>query len=142
VQTKSKTWFWTACVVAALVLAGVTSTSAQDSRLVRFSRFINDYTPASVNPTGLWEVRGPWSLRLKEDGTAFFSAALTMELSDYPQTPSTVDVPGARSQHTHHLTVDRGTVTTLVCGRIEVTGPVTITENGGPAPLAASTLDN
>jgi len=38
------------------------------------------------------------------------------------------------------VVVERGTVTTLARGGIEVTGPVTITKNGGPAPLAASTL--
>lgn len=137
---KSKTWFWTVYVVATVVLAGVASTSAQDSRPVRFSGVINDYTPASVNPTGPWEIRGPWSLRLREDGTADFSAALTMELSDFSQTTASVNAPGARGQHTHHLTVDGGTVTTLAGDGIEVTGPVTITKNGGPAPLAASTL--
>jgi len=38
-------------------------------------------------------------------------------------------------QHTHHLSVEGGYVTPI-SGGFEVTGPVTITKDGGPAPAA------
>jgi hypothetical protein len=109
-----------------------------------FSGVINDYSPASVMPAGPWEVRGPWSLKVKKDcDKADFSAALTMELSDYTRTPSNVDSTSgttSRMQHTHHITIEDGMVTQISTGGFQVTGPVTITKDGSPAPLAASTL--
>jgi hypothetical protein len=109
-----------------------------------FSGVINDYSPASVTPTGPWEIRGPWSLTLKKGcDKADFSAALTMELSDYTRTPSNVDSTSgttSRMQHTHHITMEDATVTQISTGGFEVTGPVTITKDGSPAPLASSTL--
>jgi hypothetical protein len=129
------------CVFALLLLVAAFPASAQDWKPeMHLSGVINDYTPLSVKPTGPWEVRGPWSLIVnRETGTADFSAALTMELSDYSQNATTVDAPGARSQHTHHIAVVGGTVTSLATGGFEVMGPVTITKDGSPAPLAAST---
>jgi hypothetical protein len=140
---KSRTLWWTARIVVILVLAVASGalTSAQDPKPVRFRGVINDYSPSNVKPTGPWEIRGLWSLTLKgESGKADFSAAVTMELSDFSRNLSNVDTPSLRGQHTHHITVEDGIVTFLPDGGFEVTGPVTITKDGSPAPLAASTL--
>jgi hypothetical protein len=95
-----------------------------------FSGVINDYSPASVMPPGPWEIRGPWSLKLKKGSDqAHFSAALTMELSDYTRTSSNVDSTSgttSRMEHTHHIKIEDGTVTQISTGGFAVTGPVTI----------------
>jgi hypothetical protein len=110
---------------------------------VHFSGVINDYTPSNVTPAGPWEIRGPWTLTLEgASGKADFSATLTMALSDYTRTPSNVDTtsgPTSRMQHTHHITMEDGVVTQIT-GGFEVSGPVSITKDGSPAPLTASTL--
>ncbi len=142
---KSRTLWRAVRIIVVLVLAVATGALAEPWKTPdHFKGVINDYSPASVTPTGPWEIRGPWSLKLKEDcGKADFSAALTMELSDYSRTPSNVDSTSgttSRMQHTHHITIEDGTVTPLSTGGFEVTGPVTITKDGSPAPLAASTL--
>jgi len=133
---KKKT-FW-------LILAVTTGALAQTPLPTQFSGVINDYTPSTSSPTGPWEMRGPWSLTLNgASGTADFTATLTMELSDYTRNPSNIDSTSAttgRMQHTHNLAIKGGTVTQIVTGGFELSGPVTITKNGGPAPLAASTL--
>jgi hypothetical protein len=88
-------------------------------------------------------MRGPWTLTLNADGKADFSAELTMELSDYTRNPSNIDsTSGAssRMQHTHHITMQGGTVTQISTGGFAVSGPVNITKDGSPAPLTASTL--
>jgi len=70
---------------------------------------INDFTPITGG-TSPWELRGPWSLTLNEESqTAKFSAALTMELSDFGQTVTSVNAV-ARSQHTHPITMTNATV--------------------------------
>jgi hypothetical protein len=106
---KSTIWFGTVCVVAVLALVGITSTSAQDGRPVRFSGVINDYSPVSGNTTA-WELHGPWSLTVdKETGKAHFSLSLTMGLSAVGQNATTLqDITLA--QHAHNITMD-GTVT-------------------------------
>jgi hypothetical protein len=107
---KSKTWFWTLSMLAAvLVLAGVRSTSAQDSGPARLSGVMNDYAPTGSTTTA-WELHGPWSLTFnKETGKAHFSAALTMGLSVLGQSSTAVqDI--ILAQHTHNITMD-GTVT-------------------------------
>ncbi|MGA8101928.1 MAG: hypothetical protein WB869_07240 [Candidatus Acidiferrales bacterium] len=140
----SKTLRWAVKIMVVLALAVATGARAQAPTPRHFSGVINDYTPASVTPMGPWEIRGPWSLKLKEEsGKADFSAALTMEMSDYSRTASNVDTTsgtGSRMQHTHHITIEGGTVTPIPTGGFEVTGPATITKDGSPAPLAASTL--
>ena len=142
---KSKS-FWRAVGIAVVpILASVTSVLAQAPMPTQFSGVIHDYTPATNTPPGPWEMRGSWTLTLQgASGKATFSAALTMELSDYTRTPSNVDsTSGATSrlQHTHHIAIQNGTVTQLPTGGFEVTGPVTLlTKDGSPAPLAASTL--
>ena len=137
---NGKAFSWTVRIVGVLVLAASTAALAQAPKPTHFSGAINDYSPSTVKPTGPWEIRGPWSLRLKgESGTADFSAALTMELSDYSRTPSNVDTAGARGQHTHHITMEDGTVTQIPSGGIEVSGPVDVTKDGSPV-LAPSML--
>jgi len=57
-----------------------------------------------------------------------------MELSDFSLSGSNISA-SARMQHTHNITVEGGTVMPIT-GGFEVTGPVTITKDGGPAPTA------
>ncbi len=140
---KSKT-FWRAVRITAIPMLGiVTGVLAQAPTPTQFSGVIEDYTPAANTPAGPWEMRGPWTLTLNPDGKADFSAELTMELSDYTRNPSNIDsTSGAsgRMQHTHHITLQGGAVTQIPTGGFELTGPVSITKDGSPAPLAASTL--
>jgi hypothetical protein len=141
---KSKT-FWWAVHITVLTMAMATDALAQAPMPGQFSGVIHDYSPATtVTPMGPWEMRGSWTLTFKADSSkADFSAALTMELSDYTRNTSNVDsTSGAssRMQHTHHITIQGGTVTQIPTGGFELSGPVTITKDGSPAPLAASTL--
>jgi len=121
-----------------LVAVGV-ATLAQDRQCeTLLSGVINAYSPQTTL-TGPYEVRGPWSLTLK-DGKAAFSAALNMELSDgWVITRNGGDFdPDARGAHTHHVTLN-GSVTQITNG-IRVTGTATITLNGNPAPVSPSLL--
>lgn len=133
---KKKT-FW-------LILAITTGALAQAPLPTQFSGVINDYTPSTSSPTGPWEMRGPWTLTLNgAAGTADFTATLTMELSDYTRNASNIDSTTgstSRMQHTHHIEIVGGTVTQIPAGGFTVTGPATITKDGGPVPFAASTL--
>jgi hypothetical protein len=66
-----------------------------------------------------------------------------MELSDYTRRSSNIDSTSgatARMQHTHHIAIGNGAITPISTGGFELSGPVTITKDGSPAPLAASTL--
>ncbi|MFZ0964270.1 MAG: hypothetical protein WAO35_25685 [Terriglobia bacterium] len=119
---------------------------------MHFSGVINDFTPITAG-TSPWELHGPWSLTLdRESQTAKFSAALTMELSDFGQTVTNVNAV-ARSQHTHHITMTTDTVvynptdcptaslgTPPYTARIEVTGTANIEANGSQAPFGPSPL--
>jgi hypothetical protein len=91
---KSKAYVLSA--VAALMLAASIGAAAQESVMDRFDRSggsvnfrgqINAYSPqtATTGTAGPYEIRGPWSLKLKQEQgveTADFSAAVNMELSD------------------------------------------------------------
>ncbi len=108
---------------------------------------INDFTPAStVSPGGPWEVRGDWSLVIRgrygrSDCKADFSAALTMERSDLGVVQNgggDLDNPMGRMQHTHHITLTDGEVTSIP-GGIQVTGLATVTANGAFPPPFGST---
>jgi len=113
---------------------------------------INDFTPITAG-TSPWELRGPWSLTLdRESGTAKFSARLTMELSDFGQTVTSVNAV-ARLQHTHRITMTTENVTynpsdcppaplsiPPYTARFEVTGTANIEANGSPAPFGPSAL--
>jgi len=111
---KTRALFLTACFAGtALVVAGVASTSAQDSRPGRISGVIHDYAPTGVTaPDGTptaWELHGPWNLTFDKSGTAHFSTSLTMGLSVLGQ--SSTDIQDTiLAQHTHNITMD-GTVT-------------------------------
>ncbi len=108
----------------------------------RFSGQINAYTPTTTKaPTGPYEIRGSWSLKLKREGTkADFSAAVNMILSDgWVLTNSTVPPnfdPSTRNAHTHHITMTDAEVTQLPNNVIQVSGTATVTLNGGPTPFA------
>jgi hypothetical protein len=138
---KHRVLFRTIGITAVFVLAAAAAlvTVADRQTPTHFSGLINDYTAVAgatdVSPgTGPWEVRGPWNLRLHEEsGMADFFAAVTMELSDFSLSGSNITA-SARMQHTHHITVT-GKVAPIT-GGFEVTGPATITKDGGPAPAA------
>jgi hypothetical protein len=152
---KSKTLWWAVRVVAVLVLGVGTSALAQVPSHEHLSGLINDYTSAhdtKGNLTGPWEMHGKWSLEVKGRlGLADFSAALTMEHSDYAISQGIVsaDDPVTRSAHTHHITMKNATLSynTSACpaeppgnpattGRFVVYGYADITGNGSPAPFS------
>jgi len=141
---KSKLFAPAVCNIVVLMLAITTGVLAQTPLPTQFSGVINDYTPSTSSPAGPWEMRGPWSLTLNgAASTADFTATLTMELSDYTRNASNIDSTSgstSRMQHTHHIEIMGGAVTPIPTGGFEVTGPVSITKDGSPAPLAASTL--
>lgn len=126
-----------------------------------FRGVINDFTAAHNSKgkaSGPWEIHGVWRLDLSdESGSAKFSAALTMENSDYwllinPNPPADPDSPASRSPHTHHITMtdaqttwDPGTVAASCPSTsykpptttgFMITGWASVTGNGGPAPFA------
>ena len=148
-----KAFSWTLRIIAVFVFAVATGAQAQVSPPTHFSGILNDYT-AATGVGGPWEMHGSWSLKLKGDsGTADFAAVMTMEHPDYwvlanpttPPAPPAVDNPGARSPHTHHLTMTDAQVSydPSVCPldspattvRFVVTGPASITGNGTAAPF-------
>ncbi len=148
---QKKTFGWTLCVAAVLALAAGTGALAQfwgaDRLPTSFRGQINAYTPTTTKaPTGPYEIRGPWSMQLKRDGTlADFSTELNMVLSDgwvltNGTTPPNFD-PTTRNAHTHNITMSNGTVTMLSGGGFQVVGPAFVTLNGGATPFAqVSTL--
>lgn len=156
----SKTFFWSVGAWV-LVLALGTSVVAQNRSPEHFRGIINDFTAAhdaKGNPSGPWELHGVWRLDLsRERGTAEFSAALTMENSDFwllinPNPPADPNAPATRAPHTHHITMRDAQVTSdpsLVASGCPsasykppttsgfmVTGSASITGNGGYPPFA------
>jgi hypothetical protein len=114
-----------------------------------FAGILNDYTPSTVKG-GPWEVRGKWTLNINNFAhTADFTAALTMETSDYGVTTGVVDPTNTatRAAHTHHIVLAHASLSTDTshCSGYSpaTTGPVIvvtgeaqiITGNGGPAPF-------
>jgi hypothetical protein len=150
-----KAFSWALRIIAVLVLAVGTGAQAQAPSPRHFRGVINDYTPAT-GVAGPWEMHGAWSLKLKrESGKADFSAVMTMEHPDSwiaanpgsTASPS-IDNPATRSPHTHHVTMTDALISydTSVCpvnnppttsAGFVVTGPVSITGNGNPAPFEA-----
>ncbi len=137
-------------IFAALTLAVSSGALAWTPTPEHFKGTISDYTPlnSTANPTGPYEMRGHWSLDLKRDGKADFSAFLTMELSDYWLWFSNSDPsnPVIRGAHTHHITMTDATVTYAATScpadspatttRFMVSGPAKfITGNGNPGPF-------
>jgi hypothetical protein len=159
---KNKALRWVArdlaILSAATSLGGLTLALAGDREEpppVHYSGLINDYTPsAAVVKGGPYEMRGSWSLDVDERrGSAKFSAAMNMEVSDYGITQGTVnkDDPTTRGAHTHHILVTDGVVSSdwatscpkfspAVTGGFVVTGPAYITGNGGPPPFGNSSM--
>lgn len=151
------------CAARALVVVVAVGISAlaQKQNSVHLSGIINDFTPAhdaKGNSSGPWELHGVWRLDLKGDsGTAEFSAAVTMESSDYwllinPNPPADPDSPATRTPHSHHITMKDAQVTwdpsEVASGcptasykpptttGFMVTGSASVTGNGGYAPFA------
>jgi hypothetical protein len=135
---------------AVLTLMVSSGALAWNSTPEHFKGTISDYTPLNpgAKPTGPYEMRGHWSLNLKRDGKADFSAFMTMELSDYWLWSSNSDAadPGIRGAHTHHIIMTDAPVTEGATGcpvdspstttRFMVSGPATfITGNGSPGPF-------
>jgi hypothetical protein len=161
---ENKTLTWASRVIAVAALALAASAQAQAPTPDHFSGFLNDYT-AATGIGGPWEMHGTWSAKLKSDGKADFAAVMTMEHPDYwvianPATPTTppappatptVDNPGLRGPHTHHLTMTDATVSSdptdlafcpvdspTTTARFVLTGPADITGNGTAAPFQKS----
>jgi hypothetical protein len=137
-------------IVAALALTAGTAALAQTTSCEKlphtFQGQINAYTPTTTKaPTGPYEIRGNWSLKLKNFGTkADFSAAVNMILSDgwvlsssVPPAPPNFD-PTTRNAHTHNITMTDADVTILPTGGFKVVGPAFVTLNGGATPFAQS----
>lgn len=141
---KSKTCWARSRTAVVLTLAITTGILAQTPAGTQFSGVINDYTPTTSSPMGPWEMRGPWTMTLNQDSSkADFSASLTMELSDFTRNSSNIDVTsgtGGRMQHTHHITIEGGTIKQIPTGGFELSGAVAVTKDGSPAPFKASTL--
>jgi hypothetical protein len=160
----SKTFFWSAAAGFLVLALGTSMAVAQAATAgglggQHFRGVINDFTPAH-DPTGKasgpWEMHGLWHLDVSSDGsTANFTAALTMEDSDYwlVLNPSAdPDEPSTRTPHTHHIFMRGAQVTsdpTEVANGCPtasykpptttgfmVTGSATVTGNGGHAPFA------
>jgi hypothetical protein len=130
--------FWGMVLILGVAMAA-NSALAQKPREAHFRGTISDYTPQTVMPGGPWEVRGQWSLTLKGNGKADFSAALNMERSDLGVMNTgggDLNDPVDRKAHTHHLFVCDGDVTFPSKGVIEVSGgKVNVTANGGTPPF-------
>jgi hypothetical protein len=152
---KGKVFGWAVRFVAIFVLAWGTAALADGRHPVHFKGLINDYTHATFVTAGVsktigpWEIRGKWSLDLHgESGTANFSAALNMELSDYAvlEGVASVDTTDSRKAHTHHITMNNAMVTEdpTDCpaspagtpgytSQLEVNGLADVSGNGGMA---------
>lgn len=140
---KSKAFRWAIPAIAVLALTAGAGALAQNSKQIKFSGTINDYTPASTG--GPWEVRGHWTLIVDErSGTADFSAALTMERSDLGVMQNgggDLNNPADRNAHTHHITLAGGEVTSITGGfRVTTSKDATITGNGTLPPPFGSGL--
>ena len=135
---KSKTFEWTArSITVLLVLAAGAGAVAENPKHKVFSGLMNAYSPQTT-AIGPYEIRGPWSLALKDNGNkADFTAELNMELSDgwvITMNKGNFD-PMARGAHTHHIVVCDGDVTPIANG-FRVTGNAKFTKDGGPAPAS------
>lgn len=131
---KCKGSLW-AVQLTVLIVGLSIAALAQKPREICLRGTVSDYTP--VTGGGPWEVRGQWSLTLKRNGKADFSAALNMVRSDQGVLLSgggDLNDPKGRMAHTHHISLVNGTVTFPASGGIEVTGPATITANGSFPP--------
>lgn len=150
---NSKVYRWAVHILSVSAIALPFAALAQAPMPERLSGIINDYTPAT-GVSGPWEMHGTWSLTMKRDFKADFSAVVTMEHPDswIAMNPGTsaspnVDSPTARNPHTHHITMTDAMVSyhTSGCpmdsptttGRFVITGQPSVTGNGNPAPFEA-----
>jgi len=128
--------------------------AAGQTRLpANFSGLLNDYTsPAPAAARGPYEMHGKWSLHLSEvQGTATFSAEMTMEIADFANADPNHD-PTKLDAHTHHISVTDGvlhndptdpinwktqcpTFKPPVSDGFVVTGTAYVTGNGGNPPF-------
>jgi hypothetical protein len=135
--------------VALTAMAG-SGALAWNSTPEHFKGTISDYTlqNTAVNPSGPYEMRGHWTLDMKRDGKADFSAYMTMGLSDYYLWSANVSAadPKARGAHTHHIVMNDAKVTHAptdcpgdappTTARFELNGTANfITGNGNPGPF-------
>jgi len=93
---------------------------------------------------GSWEMHGAWSMDVDgHTGRADFTAVMNMERADLfftpPPTGTGADANSlaARNPHTHHIAVTDGVITGIP-GGFRVTGPATVTGNGGVAPFGTN----
>lgn len=157
VSMKSRALSWAVRIVVVLIVAVGAGALAQAPAPSHFSGLVHDYTPETIGgvAVGPWVMSGTWSLDLnRKSGLAVFSAAMTMEHSDYAIVDGvdTADDPGnsdARAAHTHHITMKDATVsydtstcpaypapTAITNPGFMVTGPAYISGNGSPAPFS------
>jgi len=128
---------WQIGILVLAMTVGALAQSWENNNPVHLRGTISDVSAANVAPPGPWVIPGTWSLNLKGDsGKAEFSASLSMEESDYWVLANSKDPndPQVRNPHTHHVELVNGVVTPLSNG-FRVTGPATVTANGGPAPF-------
>jgi len=131
---------WVA-VVGLLVFLASGPGQANGPKRLHISGVLDDHTLAMF---GSWEMHGVWSLDLNErTGKADFTAAMNMERADLffvpPPTGAGADANtlSVRNPHTHHIGVMEGTVTAIT-GGFRVTGPATVTGNGGVAAFGTN----
>jgi hypothetical protein len=145
--------------VLAMGAGGVTRALAADEFPLpeHLTGLLNDYTPAAPPATpsvagGPYEMHGKWSLHLSpEQGSATFSAEMTMETADFANTDPNHN-PTKLGAHTHHISVADGvihddptdpinwqtacpTFKPPVAGGFVVTGTAYVTGNGGNPPF-------
>jgi hypothetical protein len=140
---KSKKLWWVVGICAVMALAAAIGALAEPRTPAYFSGLINDYSPQNSKPVGPWEIRGAWSLTTKDEcSKADFSAELTMEEGDYwlSQNLGSLDTPGDRTPHTHHITLVGGVVTRPSGGGLEVSGGTLTVTKDGAVVLASSSL--
>jgi hypothetical protein len=129
--------------IVALILVVATGTAARaEGPFFQLTGVINGYSPASVTPTGPWEIRGVWSVNLNPyTDTADFTADLTMERTDIWVLTSMSDpnTTTLRMSHTHHIALKNVKITMIPNG-FQLSGTATITKDGSPAPFNPAPL--
>ena len=132
-------------VLAVLVLASAAGVMAQDRGAVHFSGLVNDYSPSTVKG-GPWEMHGVWSMDLRREGTADFSAVMTMSGYGKTATGAVDPTQAGAGAHTHNIRLTNATVTWNMDGcptfspatlaGFQVNGTVSLlTGNGSNAPF-------
>jgi len=118
---------WRVLSLAALTLALSGHGLAQGQQDLRFDGVVNDYT-ANFDGNGAWHITGEWTMFVKgNSGKGTFSAGFTMARA----------AAEPRSFHTHHVTLEDGTVTVLPNG-YRISGTAAMAGNGGLAGFTGS----